>query len=54
MSPLLIELEQLGSPLDEEEFTDALNRLYDNCAPPLKDVLLLKTTNTKATNQVDK
>ncbi len=42
MSSLFIELEQLGSPLNETEFLDALGRLYESVPPPEKEVLLLK------------
>ena len=44
ISPVLIELEELNEPLDLEEFTDALGRLYDTVSLPTKEVLLLKRT----------
>lgn len=43
LSPLLIELEELNQPLTQSEFTDALERLYENVSLPMKDILLLKT-----------
>ena len=42
MSPLFIEMVELGQPLDEEEFTDALIRLIETLSLPDKDVLLLR------------
>ncbi len=42
LSPLFIEMEDLGQPLDAEEFTDALARLYDSLSLPEKDIILLK------------
>ena len=44
ISPVLIELEELGEPLDSEEFCDALGRLYDTVSLPTKEVLLMKKT----------
>jgi hypothetical protein len=44
MSPLLIELEEIGQPLDYSEFFDALNRLYEVVAPPAKEILLLRSS----------
>ena len=43
LSPLLIELEELNQPLNQSEFTDALERLYENVSLPMKDILLLKS-----------
>jgi hypothetical protein len=42
LSPLFIELEEIGQPLDQEEFLGALGRLYESLSLPQKDVLLLK------------
>ena len=42
ISPLFIELEEIGQPLDQEEFIGALGRLYESLTLPQKDVLLLK------------
>ena len=42
LSPLFIELEEIGQPLDQEEFQGALGRLYESLSLPQKDVLLLK------------
>jgi len=42
MSPLFIEMEELGQPLDVEEFTDAINRLFDCVSIPEKDIMLLR------------
>lgn len=52
-SPILIELEELGQPLDEEEFTDALTRLYDTLALPQKECLLLKHYQRHGPKQED-
>lgn len=40
ITPLLVEMEELGTPLDCDEFTDALYRLYENTCQAQKDVLL--------------
>ena len=42
LSPLFIELEEIGQPLDQEEFQGALGRLYESLSLPQKDILLLK------------
>ena len=42
LSPLLIELEEINQPLDEGEFSDALNRLYESSSLPYKEILVLK------------
>lgn len=42
MSPLFIEMEELGQPLDVEEFTDAISRLFDCVSLPEKEIILLK------------
>lgn len=34
LSPLFIELEEIGQPLDEEEFLGALGRLYESVSLP--------------------
>jgi hypothetical protein len=40
MSPLFIEIEELGQALDAEEF--AIGRLYESVTLPEKDILLLR------------
>ncbi len=40
ITPLFVEMEELGTPLDCDEFTDALYRLYENTCQAQKDVLL--------------
>lgn len=48
MSPLFIEIEELGAPLDRDEFCDALGRLFDAVTIPEKDALLLRVdTHTR-------
>lgn len=42
MSPLFMEIEELGQPLDMQEFCDALSRLFDSVTLPEKDILLLR------------
>lgn len=42
LSPLFIELEEIGQPLDQEEFLGALGRLYESLSLPQKDILLLR------------
>ena len=42
MSPLFCEMEELQQALDEEEFVDALGRLYESIPAPTKEKLLLK------------
>jgi hypothetical protein len=42
LSPLFIELEEIGQPLDQEEFLGALSRLYESLSLPQKDILLLR------------
>ena len=43
MSPLFIEIEELGQALDAEEFCEAIGRLYDTVTLPEKDILLLRS-----------
>lgn len=49
LSPLLIELAEVEEPLDFQEFSSAMNRLYDSLTPPHKDILLLKTGSKQTT-----
>jgi len=35
-------MEELGQPLDVEEFTDAISRLFDCVSLPEKEIILLK------------
>jgi len=42
MSPLFCEMEELQQALDQEEFVDALGRLYDSISLPEKEKLLMK------------
>jgi len=49
ITPLLVEMEELGTPLDCDEFTDALYRLYENTGQAQKDVFMsLKNSSTEA------
>lgn len=40
MTPLFNEMEELGQNLDEEEFIDAVCRLYDVISIPDKNILI--------------
>ena len=42
LSPLFVEMEELCQALDEEEFVDALRRLYDSVNVVDRNILLLK------------
>jgi hypothetical protein len=40
LTPLFVEMEELGQTLDEDEFIDAVGRLYDSVTIPEKNILL--------------
>lgn len=40
LTPLFVEMEEMGQTLDEEEFIDALGRLYDSVTVPEKNILI--------------
>ena len=40
LTPLFCEMEELGQTLDEDEFIDALSRLYDSITIPEKNIIL--------------
>ena len=40
LTPLFCEMEELGQTLDEEEFCDALSRLYESVPLPEKNLIL--------------
>lgn len=40
ITPLFCEMEEMGQTLDEEEFIDALCRLYEAIPLPEKNILL--------------
>ena len=42
LSPLFVEMEELCQALDEEEFVDALRRLYGSVNVVDRNILLLK------------
>jgi len=42
LTPLLVEMEELGMSLDKKEFIDAASRLYDSVSLPEKKVLVNK------------
>jgi hypothetical protein len=40
LTPLFCEMEELGQTLDEDEFCDALSRLYESVPLPEKNLIL--------------
>lgn len=40
LTPLFVEMEELGQTLDEDEFIDAIGRLYDSVTVPEKTILM--------------
>ena len=42
LSPLFVEMEELGMSLDQEEFLDAAKRLYDSVTIPERGILINK------------
>ena len=51
LKPLFDELEELGEPLDEEEFVDAANRLYEVSLKPFL-TLFLQTLSQNDKNHI--
>lgn len=39
MTPLFVEMEELGMSLDKQEFIEAANRLYNSVSYPDKNIL---------------
>jgi len=40
LTPLFVEMEDLGMSLDKDEFIDAATRLYDTVSLPEKNIML--------------
>ena len=48
LSPLFVEMEELGMTLDEEEFVDAACRLYEAVTLPERDVLVNRRQRSRS------
>jgi len=51
LSPLFIEMEEMGMSLNLEEFQDAANRLYKSVSLPEKNVLVKRQRSGSARSQ---
>ena len=51
LSPLFIEMEELGMTLDCDEFIDAANRLYNFLPLPDKNVLMRRDSKTRLSTE---
>jgi Ca2+-binding EF-hand superfamily protein len=48
LSPLFVEMEELGMNLDQEEFIDAASRLYETVSLPDKNKLVNRSERTRS------
>ena len=48
LSPLFVEMEELGMTLDRDEFVDAAKRLYDTVSLPEKDILASRKQRSRS------
>ena len=50
LTPLFVEMEELGMNLDREEFIDAATRLYESVSLPEKNILVNRRFGTRSSS----
>jgi len=51
LSPLFVEMEELGMSLDQDEFIDAACRLHDSVSLPEKDILVTRRQRSRSNSE---